>query len=138
LLVAAFRVDLRVAAAEPVLLVLDRFAFPRLVVVLPRLAAAFFVVERFLGLRGGLVLPVTASTMLVAALDYSFYGSSHARLGGLCYGAQNGRAFSFFLLVHAVYLPLCVHVSVTLSLGSGQLHTLTKVCRSSSDVEFCD
>jgi hypothetical protein len=69
LLVAAFRVDLRVAAAEPVLLVLDRFAFPRLVVVLPRLAAAFFVVERFLGLRGGLVLPVTASTMLVAALD---------------------------------------------------------------------
>ena len=30
LLPAVFRVDLRVAAAEPVLLVLDRFAFPRL------------------------------------------------------------------------------------------------------------
>ena len=30
LLVAVFRVDLRVAAAERVLLVLDRFAFPRL------------------------------------------------------------------------------------------------------------
>jgi hypothetical protein len=127
LLAAVFRVDLRVAAAGLVLLVLVRFAFPR----------AFFVDERVLRLRGCSVLPVTASTMLVAALDYSFYGSSHARLGGLCYGAQNGRAFSFFLLVHAVYLPLCVHVSVTLSLGSGQLHTLTKVCRSSSDVEFC-
>jgi hypothetical protein len=31
LLVAALRVDLRVAAADLVLLVLDRFAFPRLV-----------------------------------------------------------------------------------------------------------
>jgi hypothetical protein len=61
-LLAAVRVDLRVAAAERVLLVLDRFAFPRLLtdfLVAPRLeavaapgAAAFFVVERFVRLRG--------------------------------------------------------------------------------------
>jgi hypothetical protein len=56
--VAAFRrVAPRVAAAEPVLLVLRRFAFP-LVVVLPRLAAVFFVVDL---LRGFSVAPVTAS-----------------------------------------------------------------------------
>jgi hypothetical protein len=70
-----FRVDLRVAAAEPVLLVLGRFAFPRLVadflvrleaaadrlppagrLALPRLIAvlpaAFVVLERLLRLRG--------------------------------------------------------------------------------------
>jgi hypothetical protein len=70
-----FRVDLRVAAAEPVLLVLGRFAFPRLVadflvrleaaadrlppaerLALPRLVAvlpaAFVVLERLLRLRG--------------------------------------------------------------------------------------
>jgi hypothetical protein len=93
LLIAALRVPLRVAAAEPVLLVLERrleadfvlalrpvvaadrlppaerFAFPRLVIVLPQLAAAFFVVERFLRLRGFSVPPVTASAMPVAALD---------------------------------------------------------------------
>ena len=51
----AFRVLLRVAAAEPRLV-----AFPRLVVVFPRLAAAFFVVERLLRLRGFSVVPVTA------------------------------------------------------------------------------
>jgi hypothetical protein len=51
----AFRVLLRVAAVEP-----RRFAFPRLVVVFPRLAAAFFVVERLLRLRGFSVVPVTA------------------------------------------------------------------------------
>jgi hypothetical protein len=65
----AFRVLLRVAAAEPVLLLLGRFAFPRLVVVLPRLVAAFFVVERFLRFRGFSVVPVTASAMAFAALD---------------------------------------------------------------------
>jgi hypothetical protein len=65
----AFRVLLRVAAAEPVPLLLGRFAFPRLVVVLLRLVAAFFVVERLLRLRGFLVVPVTASAMLFAALD---------------------------------------------------------------------
>jgi hypothetical protein len=63
----AFRVLLRVAAAEPVLLLLGRFAFPRLVVVLPRLVAAFFVVERFLRFRGFSVVPVTASAMAFAA-----------------------------------------------------------------------
>jgi hypothetical protein len=62
----AFRVPLRLAAAEPVLLVLRRFDFPRLVVVLPRLAIAFFVVERLLGFS---VVPVTASAMALAALD---------------------------------------------------------------------
>jgi len=59
----------RVAGAELDFLVLARFAFPRLVLVVPRLAAAFFVVERFLRLRGFSVVPVTASAMLVAALD---------------------------------------------------------------------
>jgi hypothetical protein len=82
-------VDLRVATAEPVLLVLARFAFPRLVAdflvplrleaaadrlppaerfALARLllpcAAAFVVPERFLRLRGFWVLPVMASVML--------------------------------------------------------------------------
>jgi hypothetical protein len=83
-------VDLRVAAAEPVLLVLVRFAFPRLVadfrvalrleaaadrlppaerfalarLVLLSCAAAFVVPERFLRLRGFWVLPVMASVML--------------------------------------------------------------------------
>ena len=81
--------DLRVATAEPVLLVLVRFAFPRLVAdfrvalrleaaadrlppaerfALARLllpcAAAFVVPERFLRLRGFWVLPVMASVML--------------------------------------------------------------------------
>jgi hypothetical protein len=56
-------VDLRVAAADRLPLG-ERFALARLVVVLPRLAAAFFVVER-LRLRGFSVVPVTASAMLV-------------------------------------------------------------------------
>ena len=90
LLAVVFRVDLRVAAAEPVLLVLVRFAFPRLVadfrvalrleaaadrlppaerfalarLVLLPCAAAFVVPERFLRLRGFWVLPVMASVML--------------------------------------------------------------------------
>jgi hypothetical protein len=55
-----------VAAAERVP---ARFAFPRLVIVLPRLAVAFFLVERFLRLRGFSVVPVTASATLLAALD---------------------------------------------------------------------
>ena len=76
MLAAVFRVDLRVAAVAPVLVVPERFVFPRLVlaffrlvVVLRRPAAAFFVVERFLVFRGFSVVPVTASVMLVAALD---------------------------------------------------------------------
>jgi hypothetical protein len=47
----------------------ERFAFARLVVVLPRLAVAFFLVKRLLRLLGFSVVPVTASAMLVAALD---------------------------------------------------------------------
>jgi hypothetical protein len=54
-------------AAVDRLVPVERFALARLVLVLPRLAAAFFVVERFL--RGFSVVPVTASAMLVAALD---------------------------------------------------------------------
>jgi hypothetical protein len=68
LLAAVFRVDLRVAAAD-LLPPAERFAFARFVVVLPRLAAAFFVVEGFLRLRGFSAVPVTASAMLVAALE---------------------------------------------------------------------
>ena len=63
-----FRGDLRVAAAGRVVLVLVRFAFVRLVVVLLR-PVAFVLDEGFLCLRGFFVVPVTASTMLVAALD---------------------------------------------------------------------
>jgi hypothetical protein len=65
----ALRVLLRVPAAEPVLLALGRFALPRLVVVLPRLAAAFFVAERVLRLRSFFVVPVTVSAMALAALE---------------------------------------------------------------------
>ena len=65
---AVLRVDLRVDAAGR-LAPAERFAFARLVVVLPRLAAAFLVVGRLLRLRGFFVVPVTASAMLVAALD---------------------------------------------------------------------
>ena len=60
--------DLRVAAADRLPLV-ERFALPRRVVVRFRVADVFFVVERFLRLRGFVVVPVTASAMLVAALD---------------------------------------------------------------------
>ena len=67
MLAAAFRVDLRVAAAEPVLLVLGRFAFARLVadrLVALRLEAAadrLPPAERF-------VLP----RLLAASLDVAF------------------------------------------------------------------
>ena len=90
LLVAVFRVDMRVAAAERVLLTLGRFAFARLVadflvalrletaadrlppaerfalarLVLLSCAAAFVVPECLLRLRGFWVLPVMASVML--------------------------------------------------------------------------
>ena len=68
MLAAVFRVDLRVAAAEPVLLVLVRFAFPRLVAdfrVALRLEAAadrLPPAERF-------VLP----RLLAASLDVAFF-----------------------------------------------------------------
>jgi hypothetical protein len=119
-------VALRVAAAELVLLVLVRFAFRR-----P--AAAFFVVERLLLLRGFSVPPVTASAMLVSALDTPCMAASMLGLGSLSYCPQNGRAFSFFLLLHCSLLR-CVYVSVTLSLGRGQSRTVRKLCRSNADV----
>jgi hypothetical protein len=121
---AVFLVDLRVAAAEPALFVLRRFAFARLVVVLPRPAAAFFVVERFLGLRGFSV-PVTASAMLVAAPDIP---STAASMLVLAASAIVPRTPSFSLSMLFTSLP-CLHVSVALSLGIGQLNPMRRVCR---------
>jgi hypothetical protein len=66
-LAADFLAALRPVAAVDRLPRAERFAFPRLVVVLARLAAAFFVV--FLRLRGFSVPPLTASITVVAALD---------------------------------------------------------------------
>ena len=94
----AFRVLLRVAAAEAVFLVLGRFAFPRLLV-LPRLAAAFLVVERR---RGFLLVPVTASAIALAALDNP---SVAASMPDLAVSAIVPRTPSFSF--HAVHLP-CV------------------------------
>lgn len=71
-----FLVALRRVAAADLLPPVERFAFARLVVVLPRLAVVFrlpavgfFVLARLLRLRGFVVVPVTASAMLVAALE---------------------------------------------------------------------
>src|SRR5262249_29992910 len=38
---------------------------------------------------------------------YSFKSSIHARLRGVSYRTQDGRALAFFLLVHIVHLPSC-------------------------------
>ena len=73
MLAAAFRVDLRVAAAEPVLLVLGRFAFARLVadfLVALRLEPAadrLLVAERFV-LRRLLAAPLDVAFFLVERL----------------------------------------------------------------------
>jgi hypothetical protein len=121
-------VDLRVAAEEPLILVLgfalprlaadflvalrpvaaadplppaERFALPRLVVVPPLLAAAFFVVKRFLRLRGFLGLPVRASTILVAALDTASIAASTLVLAALAIAScavSISPSFSFPLL----------------------------------------
>jgi hypothetical protein len=124
LVVALLRVDLRVAAAELVLAVLgrrlaadflvalrrvaeadflppaERFAFPRLVIVLPRLAAFF---EVFLRLGHFTVVPVTASAMALAALDIPSVTASMLVLAA----SANPQTAFFLLLVHAVHLPLC-------------------------------
>jgi len=85
--------DLRVVAAELVLLVLARFAFVRLVVALLR-PAAFVLDEGFLCLRGFFVVPVTTSTMLVAALDTPSMAASMLVLAA---SAIVPRTPSFFL-----------------------------------------
>jgi hypothetical protein len=57
---------------------------------------------------------------------HAFYDSVHAFFGGVSYRPQN--TFLFFL-VHAVHLPSCDALSVTLSLARGQSLTMTKLCR---------
>ena len=70
LLVAVFRVDLRVAAAERVLLVLDRFAFPRLLgdflVALRPVAADLLPPAERLALPRLLAAPLEATFFLLA------------------------------------------------------------------------
>jgi hypothetical protein len=117
LLAAVFRVDLRVAAAELVLLVLVRFAFPR----------AFFVDERVLRLRGFSVLPVTASTMLVAALDTPSIVASMLVLAASVIVFRTDVPSPSFSCSNVTSLR-CLYVSVTLSLGRGQSRVVRKLC----------
>ena len=104
----AFRVLLRVAEAEAVLLLLGRFAFPRLVVVLPRLAAAFFVVERLLRLRRFSVVPVTASAIALAALDTP---SMAASMPVLAASVIVPRTPSFSLSMMSTFLRVTLQAS---------------------------
>ena len=106
-----FRVLLRVAVAE-----LRRFGLA-----LPRLAAPFFVVERFLRLRGFSVGPVTAPAMALAALDIPSMAASMPVLAGSAIVPRTPSSFSLSML----FTSLRVTLSVTLSLGRGQLRTLT-------------
>jgi len=124
---AVFRVDLRVAAAD-LLPPAERFVFARLVVVLPRLAVAFFVVERLLCLRGFSVVPVTASAMALAALETPSIAASMLVLAVSAIVPKTpsfslSMPFTSFLCVRAVYPRL------TMSLGRGQSLTMTKLCR---------
>ena len=128
-LTAVLRVDLRVAAADR-LPAVERFAFARLVVVLPRLAVAFFVVERLFRLLGFSVVPATASAMLVATLDTP---SMAASMLVLAVSAIVPRSPSFSLSM-LFTSPSCISMSVTLSLGTGQRNPTRKVCRSGGDV----
>jgi hypothetical protein len=128
LVAPAFRVDLRVAAAD-LLPPAERFAFARLVVVLPRLAVAFFVVERLLCLRGFSIVPVTASAMALAALETPSIAASMLVLAVSAIVPKTpsfslSMPFTSFLCVRAVYPRL------TLSLGRGQSLTMTKLCRA--------
>ena len=118
--------DLRVAEAGPVLLVLARFAFARLVAVLRRLAAVFFVADRFLRLRGFLLVPVTASAMLVAALDTPSIAASMLVLAVSVIVPRMPRSLSLSMLFTSLRVT---RVSVTLSLGRGQW-ARTKSCVS--------
>jgi hypothetical protein len=97
-----------------------RFALANSAVLLR--VAAFVVLERFLRLRGFSVLPVTASTMLVAALETP---SFHARFGSLSYDVQNASFFSLSIVISL--RDLC---DVTLSFGSGQWVRHQKLCKS--------
>jgi hypothetical protein len=87
-----------VAAAELVLLLLGRFAFPRLVVVLSRLAAAFFVVEGFLLLRRFSVVPVTASAIALAALDTPSVAASMPALAASAIVPRTPSSFSLSMV----------------------------------------
>jgi hypothetical protein len=120
----AFRVLLRVAAA--VLLLMGRFAFPRLIVVLPRLVAAFFVVERLPRRRGFSVVPVTASAMALAALDTPSMAASMPAFAVSVIVPRTPSSFSLSMLSTSLS---CDTVSVTPSLGRGQSLTMTKLCR---------
>jgi hypothetical protein len=120
-------VDLRVAAAD-LLPPAERFVFARLVVVLPRLAVAFFVVERLLCLRGFSVVPITASAMALAALDTPSIAASMLVLAVSAIVPKTpsfslSMPFTSFRCIRAVYPRL------TLSLGRGQSLTMTKLCR---------
>jgi hypothetical protein len=120
---AVFRVDLRVAAAD-LLPPAERFVFARLVVVLPRLAVAFFVVERLLCLRGFSVVPVTTSAMALAALETP---SIAASMLVLAVSTIVPITPSFSLSMPFTFLP--VYPRLTLSLGRGQSLTMRKLCR---------
>ena len=102
----ALRVLLRVAVAEAVLLLLDRFAFPRRVVVLPRLAAAFFVVEGLLRLRGFSVGPVTASAIALAALDTPSMAASMPVLAASVIVPSTPSSFSLSMLSTSLRVTL--------------------------------
>jgi hypothetical protein len=84
---------------------MERFGFARLVVVFRRLAvvlrraaAGFFVVERFLRFRGFVVVPVTASAMLVAALDKPSVTASMPVLAASAIVPRTPSSFSLSML----------------------------------------
>jgi len=94
-------VDLRVAAVDR-FAPAERFALPRVLVFRTRLAP-FFVVERFLR-RGFDVVPVTASAMLVAALDKPSVTASMLVLAASATVPRTPSSFSLSML----FLPSCV------------------------------
>jgi hypothetical protein len=72
--------------------------FPRLLVELPLLAAAFFVVERFLLLRGFSAVPVTASAIALAALDTPSTAASMLVLAASAIVPRTPSSFSLSML----------------------------------------
>jgi len=124
----AFRVLLRVAAAEAVFLVLGRFAFPRLLVLPPASRS-------FLGGRTSSGLLACASNGIsdcTRSPRQSFCRSVHARFGGVSYRPQNA-----FFLFPCCSPPLRVfRVSVTPSLGRGLAHTDIAVQDRETQGEF--
>jgi hypothetical protein len=97
----ALRVLLRVAAAEAVLLLI-----PRRVVVLPRLVAAFLVVERLVRLRGFSVVPVTASAIALAALDTPSMAASMPVLAASVIVPRTPSSFSLSMLSTSLSVTL--------------------------------